>query len=90
MTAIRIQTKLTKPVLRLPQLKALVGKKVVIQVLVREVTPARRDRNSRNPRGKPGWFARNFGGGWPDDPDDGFEETVTRWRRADKARELPR
>ena len=90
MTAIRIQTKLAKPFLRLPQLKPLVGKKVVIHVLAQEVTPARRDRNSRNPRGKPGWFARNFGAGWPDEADDGFERAVRRWRREDKARELPR
>ena len=89
MTAIRIRTTLTEPILRVPQLKSLMGKKVVIHLRAEQVRPASRAKTRRKPRGKPGWFTRNFGAGWPDAADDGFEEAVARWRREDRPRELP-
>ncbi|MGD0091100.1 MAG: hypothetical protein ABSE73_14375 [Planctomycetota bacterium] len=89
MNALRIQTVITADTLCLPELKLWKGKKVEI-IVVEAPTPhagAKRPAHARKAKARD--FSHNFGAGWPDDIDDGFEEAVARWRRDDKLREPP-
>ena len=80
MTAIRIKKQLDSETLHLPELKPLLGKQVEIIVLEESST------ESSPPQFD---FDKQFGSGWPDDVNDGFEEAVRKWRREDRPRELP-
>lgn len=89
MNAIRVLTTITTDTLRIPALKRLMGKKVEITVVEEPRSEGRTRKAVGVRKGKGKDFSRNFGAGWPDDVNDGFEDAVANWRHEDQPRELP-
>ena len=87
MNAIRIDAHIDSETLHVPELKPMIGKDV--EIIFLEKQKKRTKQPKKKSVQKTGWFTRNFGAGWPDKKDDGFEEALGKWRRDDRLRELP-
>ena len=89
MNALRIRKTLDSPIPELPELSLLIGKTVEIIVLEEGLADAPSNFWASQSLEElriaqavsPVTSLEALVGGWPDTPDDGFEETLAGWRR---------
>ena len=83
MNAIRFNRHLDSVMLRLPELKPLIGKDVEIVVTEKARARAKPEKEKPARKAEKNWFDVHFGAGRGLDFD-GFEKTREKWRQQDK------